>query len=111
MVEVMEVSSIDNKRRSVLAVPVALSVDSHLQWVGFNVTNGKSFPQYNGITNHHYYGDYLKLRLCKYSDDVIEVSNSSQMLSHTQQEHKLLLIRKESQEYCFAHWDGSGLPY
>lgn len=59
MVEIMEVSSIDNKRRSVLAVPVALSVDSHLQWVGFNVTNGKSFSKSNGIINYYYYGDYL----------------------------------------------------
>jgi hypothetical protein len=43
MVEIMEISSIDNKRKSVLAVPVALSSDSYLQWVGFNVTNGMSF--------------------------------------------------------------------
>ena len=59
MVEIMEVSSIDNKRRSVLAVPVALSVDSHLQWVGFNVITGKSLSQPNGTINYYYYGEYL----------------------------------------------------
>lgn len=42
MLEIMEISSIDNKRKSVLAVPVALSSDSYLQWAGFNVTNGMS---------------------------------------------------------------------
>ena len=40
MVEVMEISARDNVKKSALIIPVPLSTDSQLSWVGFNVTTG-----------------------------------------------------------------------
>ena len=40
MVEVLEVSSRDNVRKSTLVTSVPLSAGSHLSWVGFSVTAG-----------------------------------------------------------------------
>lgn len=74
MVEIMEISSIDNKRKSVLAVPVALSSDSYLQWVGFNVTNGMSFSQPNDAMHSYINIALFKLIRCKQDNHYNEIS-------------------------------------